>query len=349
MVDYYGVSAQLNVALAAYTSSDGLLRRPTSTAALRPLTAEIEKLEPQRERSPPDYSCSGALNPPPTEPGIETCVQLLADERLRAEFDVALRMLLNTFDTVLPRPAGAALHRRRQPSSAEIQMQRPMPLPRHPRRRLRPPQIPRRRSAGCWTVTSPRWTSAAKSNPCASPLPDFAEQHQRASARHRAKASEMEHAMRFHIREHLDEDPVHYQKLSRRIDEILDRLKERWEQIALEFQELIDEVRAGRTDADQTGLDPATELPFHSLMAERVANSEPDTTDRLIGLTRGLVADIRKMISVVSFWDNATKQDDLRKAVKRALDDSTLFSFDSLDELAVELVALAKANQHRLR
>ena len=55
------------------------------------------------------------------------------------------------------------------------------------------------------------------------------------------------------------------------------------------------------------------------------------------------------MISVISFWDNPTKQDDLRKTIKRALDDSTLFDFDSLDELAVELVALAKANQHRLR
>ena len=79
----------------------------------------------------------------------------------------------------------------------------------------------------------------------------------------------MEHAVRFHIREHLDEDPVYYEKLSKRVDEILDRLKERWEQIALEFQELVDEVKAGRTDENNTGLDPATELPFHNLMAEQ--------------------------------------------------------------------------------
>ena len=108
-------------------------------------------------------------------------------------------------------------------------------------------------------------------------------------------------------------------------------------------------MKAGRVDDDQTGLDPATELPFHSLMAERVASSKPDTTDRLVGFTSVLVADIRRMINVVGFWDNATKQDDLRKAIKRSLDDSDLFNFDSLDELAVELVALAKANQHRLR
>ena len=61
------------------------------------------------------------------------------------------------------------------------------------------------------------------------------------------------------------------------------------------------------------------------------------------------MAQIRRIISVVGFWDNATKQDELRKTIKRSLDESDLFKFDSLDELAVELVALAKANQHRLQ
>ena len=98
-----------------------------------------------------------------------------------------------------------------------------------------------------------------------------------------------------------------------------------------------------------SGLDPATELPFHSQMANEVTSSSPEAPDKLIGFTRELVAQIRRIISVVGFWDNATKQDELRKTIKRSLDESDLFKFDSLDELAVELVALAKANQHRLQ
>ena len=116
-----------------------------------------------------------------------------------------------------------------------------------------------------------------------------------------------------------------------------------------QIQELIDEVNAGRTDENQTGLDPATELPFHNMMAERAASSAPDAADELIGLTSDLVARIRRIIGVVGFWDNPTKQDDLRKTIKQTLDASDLFPYDSLDELAVELVALAKANQHRLK
>ncbi|MCY3805884.1 MAG: hypothetical protein OXG91_05235 [bacterium] len=67
-----------------------------------------------------------------------------------------------------------------------------------------------------------------------------------------------------------------------------------------------------------------------------------------MALTRDLVAEIRRIVGTVGFWDHPTRQDDLRKAVKRTLDDSDLFTYDSLDELAVELVALAQANQHRL-
>ena len=343
VVDYYGVSAHLTEALAAYTS-DGHMD-PDAEAALRPLTVEIEKLEPQRQRVRQLFVARG-VEPAATEDGREACVQLLADERLRAEFDAALRKFLATFDTVLPRPEAlpyvddASLFGRVQIDA---------------RRRYRDTPDgdfdPHKYKEKVRTLLDRHITAldlSRKIEPVRITAPEFAE-HIRGIGSHRAKASEMEHAVRHHIREHLDEDPVYYEKLSRRIDEILDRLKERWEQIALEFQELIDEVKAGRTDANQTGLDPATELPFHSLMAERVASSEPDTTDRLIGLTSSLVADIRGMITVVSFWDNPTKQDDLRKAIKRALDDSTLFSFDSLDELAVDLVALAKANQHRLR
>ena len=90
---------------------------------------------------------------------------------------------------------------------------------------------------------------------------------------------------------------------------------------------MIDEINAGRTDEDETGLDPTTELPFHSQMVEKVASSSSETTERLIELTVELVAKVRRIIGVVGFWDNATKQDELRKAIKRTLDESDLFTF----------------------
>ena len=61
---------------------------------------------------------------------------------------------------------------------------------------------------------------------------EFAE-HVGKQASPRAKASEMEHAIRHHIRKHLDQDPVHYTKLSERLEAILRQFGENWDQLAL--------------------------------------------------------------------------------------------------------------------
>ena len=340
VVDYHGVSSQLTAALAVYTNANGEID-PDADGALRPLTAEIEKLEPQRQRVRQIFVQRG-IEPAATVEALEACVQLLADERLRAGFDVALRTFLTTFDTVLPRPealrfvADANLF-------GEIQILT--------RRRYRDTPDgdfdPRKYSEKVRRLIDQHMTVLDLSRripPVRITDPAFGA-HVAGIGAARARASEMEHAVRHHIREHLDEDPVYYGRLSQRIDEILERLEERWEQIALEFEELIADINAGRTDEDDTGLEPTTELPFHNQMAEKVAGSGPDTAERLVALTRGLVGEIRRIIGAVGFWDNATKQDDLRKAIKRTLDESDLFAYESLDELAVELVALAKANQ----
>ena len=344
VVDYYGVSPQLSEALAVYADADGVTD-PDVDGALRPLTAEIERLEPQSQRIRQLFEQRG-VEPAATFDAVEACVQLLADGRLRAEFDVALRAFLNTFDTVLPRPQAlpfvndVALF-------AEIQIRT--------RRRYRDTPEgdfdPHKYKEKIRRLIDEHITSldlSQKIPPARITDPEFHTSTGQIGSP-RAKASEMEHAARHHIREHLHEDPAYYDKLSQRIDDILDRLKDRWEQMALEFEELIADIKAGRTDEDHTGLDPATELPFHSQMASEVASSSPEAPDQLIDFTSELVAEIRRVIRVVGFWDNATKQDELRKTIKRRLDDSELFNYDDIDEVAVQLVALAKANQHRLQ
>ncbi|MXY75679.1 MAG: type I restriction endonuclease subunit R [Acidimicrobiia bacterium] len=344
VVDYYGVSAQLTRALTAYANADGKILDPDVDGALRPLITEIEKLEPQRQRIRQLFVQRG-IDPVPTVGAIEACVQLLADERLRAEFDVALRTFLTTFDTVLPRPEAL-------PFVDDVNLFGEIQIRTRRRYRDTPdgdfdPYKYKEKVRQLIDAHVTVLDLSQKIKPLPITDPAF-HAHVKAMGSDRAQASEMEHAARYHVRTHLDEDPVYYAKLSERIDEILDRLEERWDQIAFELEELIDEMNAGRTDEEDTGLDPATELPFHNQMAEKLATSESDASTRLIDLTRHLVDRIRQIIRVVGFWDNAHKQDELRKAIKRTLDDSDLFDFDSLDESSAELVALAKANQHRL-
>ena len=94
----------------------------------------------------------------------------------------------------------------------------------------------------------------------------FAE-HVGQEASPRAKASEMEHAIRHHIRRHIDEDPVHYTKLSERLEEILRQFGENWDQLVLALNEFVAEVKAGRQEA-YPGLDPQTQAPFLGVLKE---------------------------------------------------------------------------------
>ena len=341
VVDYYGVSAQLTQALAAYMSAGEI--DPDADAALRPLTHEIEKLEPQRQRVRQIFVQRGVE---PTKDEVDACVHLLADERLRTEFDVALRTFMGTLNTVLPRPAALPFVGDLK-LFGEIQVQT--------RRRYRDTpdgdfdprkyqeKIRRLIDEHITVLDLSRKIPPVRINDAA-----FAAQVNEVNS-DRTKASEMEHAVRHHIREHIDEDPAYYSKLSKRIDEILSRLEERWDQVALEFEDLIGDIKQGPTDEEQTGLDPTTELPFYNQMVDNVASSASDANEQLITLTEALVAEIRGLVSTVGFWDNATKQDELRKTIKLSLDDSDLFTLSSLDELSVELRDLSKANQHRLK
>ena len=343
VVDYYGVSAQLTLALAAYTNTDGDTD-PDVDGALRPLTTEIDKLEPQRQRVRQVFVQRG-VEPAATHHAIEACVQILADERLRADFDVALRTFFITFDTVLPRPEAL-------PFVDDVNLFGEIQI--RTRRRYRDTPDgdfdPYKYKEKVRRLIDEHITVldlSQKIKPHRITDPAF-HKHIKEMGSDRAKASEMEHAVRHHIRSRIDEDPVYYRKLSERVDEILHRLEDRWDQIALEFEEMIDEINVGRTDEDNTGLDPTTELPFHNQMADKLATSQTDASERLISLTTQLVANIRRIIGAVGFWDNATKQDELRKTIKRELDHSDLFAYKTLDELATDIVALAKANQHRL-
>ncbi len=62
----------------------------------------------------------------------------------------------------------------------------------------------------------------------------------------RAQASEMEHAARYHISKHYQQDPAHYQRLSQRLEEILRRFADNWEELVRALREYTREVRGGR-------------------------------------------------------------------------------------------------------
>ena len=90
-------------------------------------------------------------------------------------------------------------------------------------------------------------------NPTIPPIkllsPDFLEHVRKHSGGDpEAKASEMEHALRKHCTIHFDEDPAFYQRLSDKLEKLIEAQRDNWQPLAEGYEQLRREAEAGRTE-----------------------------------------------------------------------------------------------------
>jgi type I restriction enzyme R subunit len=162
----------------------------------------------------------------------------------------------------------------------------------------------------------------------------------------KAKASEMEHALRFHIRKNFDEDPARYTKLSERLDEILKTLTGKWNQLSLALEVLLGDV-TNESSASRAHGDPLV-ARFYGLLEAEIATG-PTLPDEIrvdiMHLAEEIVVEVTEHASIVRFWHNPHAQDELRKQVIHTLDDRDLFPFSEQAAVADKVMELARANQ----
>jgi type I restriction enzyme R subunit len=337
VVDYYGIAKHLKEALSAYSAED-------IEGALQSLADEIPKLRDRHTRVMDLFKTRNvdALR------DAEAAVEALGDVRLRAEFTVKLKQFLATLDLMLPRPEGLPFVRDAE-RLGEIYARA--------RNRYREglPQLDKSVGRKVQALIDEHIISLGidpRIPPIAITDAKFAQQVGR-QVSDRAKASEMEHAIRHHIKRKLDEDPVHYQKLSERLEEILSKFGDSWEQLALALQEFVEQVTKGRQqDEGIPGLDPQIHAPFFDILKEeRGKMSSVSKKDErwLAELTIDIVDRlIRAEVSNVGFWKSATRQEDLRGKIFVFLDDNNVIDFDRADAVADRIMDLAKANHTKL-
>jgi type I restriction enzyme R subunit len=161
------------------------------------------------------------------------------------------------------------------------------------------------------------------------------------------------HAIRAHIREHLDQDPVAYRKLSERLRELLDKLGEQWDELTKELQGLVDEIRAGHVAPDERLPDlPEHYGPFLRLMVDTAAGDQAISEaerNKLADLTVEVVDAISAEL-VPNFWrpNRQPAQDALNIRVFELLMASRLLPTPQIEALTDNLMELARANHQRL-
>ncbi|WGL64957.1 type I restriction endonuclease subunit R [Pseudomonas sp. CW003PS] len=276
VVDYYGVANHLREALAAYADED-------IEGALSSIKDEVPVLRDRHLRVVDVLRRQGIES----LEDIEACISALDSEKVRAEFAVKLKAFLDSLDTVLPRPEGlpfvkdakrlAYIHARARGRYKDL------------------PQLGKDVGAKVRKLIDDHVISLGidpKIPPIQLTDADFEKQLSR-SVNDRAKASEMEHAIRSHVRKHADEDPVLYRKLSERLNELLKSLGEQWDQLVEQMQKIIDELRSGQMSDDNSPLDlPEHYAPFLRTLLDVVcadANPQPAELLRLKDVTVELV------------------------------------------------------------
>ena len=130
----------------------------------------------------------------------------------------------------------------------------------------------------------------------------------------RSKASEIEHAIKHHIKINLEDDPEYYRKLSKRLENIIRRHEEKWDelvQLLLDFRGNIEDDH--KKKAEDLGLS-STELSFYNiLMAELTERNNDVTMDaqtqkKVKEVIRSLVAMLNEATQIVDFFNKWDEQ-----------------------------------------
>jgi type I restriction enzyme, R subunit len=336
VVDYFGLAHHLKEALSVYADED-------IDGALQSLKDEVPVLRDRHLRVVDLFRSRGIES----LADHEACVEALADERLRAEFSVKLKQFLDTLDVVLPRPEGLPF----SPDAKLLAF-----IYARARNRYRDtPMLGKDVGAKVRKLIDDHVVSMGvdpKIPPISLTDADFGS-HVAREPNDRAKASEMEHAIRAHIREHLDQDPVAYRKLSERLRDLLDKLGEQWDELTMALHGLANEIRAGHIGKDDRLPDlPEHYGPFLRLMVDAAAGERaisPAERQLLVDLTVDVVDTVASELTP-NFWrpNRQPAQDALNTRVFELLMKSRLLPTPQIEALVDKLMELARANHARL-
>jgi type I restriction enzyme R subunit len=352
IVDYIGFGRHLKEALEIYAPSD----QETIINSLPDINTEIPILEDRYRRLLNLFLQNGVsrireyverkIKDPVVELDVlEQALELLEDVRHRAAFDIYYKTFLQSLDILQPYRVSCSYI----PAALAFG---------HILNRLRHRY---RDDTMDFTGVSAKIRSLVDQHlfglgidPIVPPIdllsPDFEKIIKKHKSR-KAAASEMEHAIRKHIKVTLENDPVFYQRLSERLEQILHLYRDDLENRYNALLKLFKDIKTGRTKGE-TGLDQVTEMPFYDLLVSTAFGSPdarltPEQKEKVKQTVMESVICICRWIGLVGFWEIPAKQDPLR----RELGEFFLFSGipeiqEHQEKLVADFVALAK-NKHK--
>ncbi len=339
VIDYIGLARDLKAALTE--SEEGKINGPCPSTGLDSVRDEIPRLRDRHLKALDVFRSRGIPDLMPIDP----CVDLLEDEKIRAEFLNRVRAFLASLSIVMPRPEALPYVKDAKilgfisKVAANLYRDHQLNLEGVDRRMKR---------------LIDEYVSAQGIDPKIAPVAitdiGFFNQVKKKKGS-RARASEMKHALRYQIRLCFNEDPEHFKKLSERLEAIIKEFKDNWKALEEALAKFIQEELDRDGKQSVPGLDPRLHAPFFGTIKEAIEKengiplkSEDPVFKDVIDLT---VATIQEKIRLVDFWRDEHSRISLEKSIYRTLLRSGKIARGRLAELATRVVEQAR-NLHRL-
>ncbi len=158
----------------------------------------------------------------------------------------------------------------------------------------------------------------------------------------RAAASEMEHAIRKHCKVNEGDDPILYKRFSEKLEEVLKRYNENWDQMLLQLEELREEIDQGR------GSEPGTSDPFSDLISEIAFGNKCPEEFRCIldDVVAQIMNRLSETIDTLNFWDRPAQVTILEGMLKKIFILSKVKEFIlNKDQLTTDIIDLARRRE----
>ena len=314
IVDYYGLSDYLTEALEMFSSED-------VAGALKDLKDEIPKLKAMHTRVMRHFKDVDKQD-------MDACILVMEDADKRQQFEIDFKKFAKQMDIIMPDVAA-------KPFIADLKFLGKVNL--GVRNLYRDSQLDLAGVGEKVRQLIDEHIRATGVDPKIPPIDLLAQNFKEKLQEHkspRAKASEIENAIKHHIDVNLEQDEEYYKKLSERLKQIVEMHKEHWDdmvQLLLDFRGNIEENR--KQEASDLGLSD-TEFAFHNiLIAEivRITQNESineSTHQEVKQVVMGLVKMLNDATDIVDFFN---KQDEIKKVkqnIKRRIVET---SFDDPD------------------
>jgi len=300
IVDYFGLSDYLTEALEMFSSED-------VEGALVDLKDEIPVLKNAHTRVLSHFDGLDLDD-------LDACILALEDEVKRQSFQTDFQIFAKQMDIILPDPSATPFIR---------DLRRLGKISIGARNLYRDEQLDIAGAGEKVRELIEEHVYSTGIDPKIPPVDLLAGNYEEVLNQHkspRAKASEIENAIKHHIKINIEDDPEYYKNLSERLEDIIQKYGDKWEelvQMLLNFRGNIETDH--QQQAVDLGLSP-TELAFYNILVSELGGQDAlrdSEESKVKEVVQSLVQMFDEATQIVGFFDKWNEQKRVKRDIKR--------------------------------